>query len=356
MNQNKYLIFAAIIYGMSLYAYSITWIVVPLTIVFCSLYIFHTKQRLSYIYVIISGTILFVFALPLILFLLVNKGIIPEITTNFFSIPKLLSMRSSEISIKNLFLPQSYYNFLNVFLNQNDGLIWNATNQFGMFYKISLPFIIIGAVKIISKTIKSPKKIFNYETFILLGMLSSILTCLLIANLNINKANSLHFFTLILLTIGMKETFVIFKNHLIVPKAVLFSYALFFILFSSFYFGDYNKQISSNFRCGVQAAVEYVKEQDYINICVDSSVFYPQVLFFDQTPNDVFRNTVKYSNYPSAFLNVEEFGNYEFGIDYSNLKDDKVYIAKNDKNTVFISKGYNVVEFENYLVASKNIN
>lgn len=242
INQNKYLIFAAIIYGMSLYAYSITWIVVPLSIVLCSLYIIYTKQKISYKYIIISGIILFIFALPLILFLLVNKGVIPEITTVFFSVPKLLSMRNSEISIKNLFLPQSYYNFFNVFLNQSDGLIWNSTDQFGLFYKISLPFIIIGAVKTISKTVKSiQKRIFAYETFILLGMLSSILTCLLIANLNVNKANSLHFFTLILLTIGIKETFVIFKNHLVVPKAILFSYAVFFIFFSLFYSGFYNK-------------------------------------------------------------------------------------------------------------------
>lgn len=354
INQNKYFIFAAIIYGISLYSYSITWVVVPLTIVVCGLYIIFTKQRLSFTYIIISGIILFVFAIPLILFLLVNKGIISEISTVYFSIPKLLFMRSSEISINNLFLPQSYYNFFNVFLNQSDGLIWNSTDKFGLFYKISSPFIIIGAIKIITTTVKSTqKRVFTYEAFIVLGMLSSILTCLLIANLNVNKSNSLHFFTLILLTVGIKETFVIFKNYLIVPKAIVCIYALFFIFFSSFYFGSYNEQISNSFRYGVQDAVKYVKNHNYDNICVDSSIYYPQILFYDQTPNDVFKKTVKYSNYPSAFLNVKEFGNYKFGIDYYNLEDDKVYITSNDKKDVFISNGYNVVEFKNYLVASK---
>lgn len=57
--KNKYWIVSAIIYGLSLYSYSITWIVVPLTILVCSIYLFINKQKISLRYVLISGIILF---------------------------------------------------------------------------------------------------------------------------------------------------------------------------------------------------------------------------------------------------------------------------------------------------------
>lgn len=355
ITDNKYFIFSAIIYGISLYSYSITWIVVPLTILACGLYIIFAKQQVDLRYILPSAAILYVFALPLILFLFVNKGLIPEITTKFFSVPKLLSMRSSEISIDNFFLPQSYYNLFKILLNQNDGLIWNSTADFGMFYKISTPFIIVGAVKITTTAVKNIRaKIFSYQVIVLIGMMCSVLSCLLIENLNINKSNSLHFYTLILLTIGVKEILFVFKRHSVVAKAIVCSYAISFMFFSSFYFSNYNEQISQRFRYGLEDAIQYVKAHDFEDIYVDSSIYYPQVLFFDQTPNDIYRNTVECSNYPSAFLDVEKFGKYIFGIDYDCLEPDKVYIIKKDKKQNFIEEGYRIVSFENYAVAYKS--
>lgn len=264
-------------------------------------------------------------------------------------------MRSSEISISNLFSPQSYNNLLNIFVNQSDGLIWNTIDKFGMFYKMSLPFIVIGGVKILSITVKSiQERVFDNKVFIFLGMMSSLVTCLLVANLNVNKSNSLHFFTLILLTLGIKEIFVIFKDHLIIRQSILCGYILSFALFFLFYFGGYNGQISSTFRYGLQGAVEYVKENNLNNICVDKSAYYPQILFYDETPTDVFIDTVKYSNYPSAFLDVESFGKYKFGIDYNNLQAGETYIAKYDTENIFIDSNYKVVNFGEYLVAFKS--
>lgn len=354
ISQNKYWIFSAIAYGLALYSYSITWIVIPLTILACSLYIIIYGQKISVKYTLTSVIVLFLFALPLFLFLLVNTGLISEISTPFFSIPKLLKMRSSEISINNLLLPKSYYNLFNILINQQDGLDWNSTYEFGLFYKISLPFIILGAVKItVTSLHKIKAKEFCFEVIILLGMICSIFTCLLIENLNVNKANSLHFFTLILLTIGIKEIFILLQKHIIIPKAILLSYAISFMFFFSFYLSDYNNSVSYSFRSGLESAVQYAKQKQS-DICLDSSIYYPQILFYDQTPTDVFLDTVKYSNYPSAFLNAEKFNNFEFGINLENLNSEKVYIIKNNMEDIFLKQGYKIESFENYSVAYMN--
>lgn len=285
--------------------------------------------------------------------MLVNTGFISEISNSFISIPELSKIRLSEISISNLFLPKTYYNLFNILINQHDGLIWNSIFDFGLFYKISLPFIILGAVKITSVALCQIKlKKFCIEVIFLLGMSCSLFTCLLIENLNVNKANSLHFYTLIMLTIGIKEAFSIFKKYIIIKKTILFSYAAAFIFFFSFYLSDYNNQISYDFRSGLEDAVQFAK-QIPSDICLDSSIYYSQILFYDQTPTDVFLNTVEYSNYPSAFLHVKKFSNYEFGIDSENLDPEKVYIITNDMEYVFLKADFKTETFENYSVAYK---
>lgn len=349
---NKYWLLSAVMYGISLYSYSITWIVVPLTVFFCGIYLIYTKQKISVPYVLFSGAILFLFALPFILFMLVNKGIIPEISTSFFSVPKMLVMRSSEVSPKKLLSPEAYYNFLKIFINQSDEFLWSSTVDFGLFYKFSLPFIVLGVVKAASTAFeKIKKRVFCFEGLILLGMFCSVVTCIMLTNLTVNKANSCHFYTLMFLTLGIKEVFAIFKKYSIVPKAVVCGYALMFVFFSSFYFSGYNKQISYDFRNGLGEAVEFVKEQEYPSVCLDKSIYFSQVLFYDQTPTDLFLDTVEYYDYPAEFVSVKCFGRYEYPQDYEKLDADKAYIIRNETAELFSSKGYEIKNFENYSVA-----
>ncbi|MBE6670808.1 MAG: glycosyltransferase family 39 protein [Ruminococcaceae bacterium] len=354
-DNSKFFVLSAVFYGIALYSYAITWVIVPLTIFLCGYYLLIIDRKIQIKYVLIACFVLLLFAAPLILFLLVNKNIIPEIVTPFLSVPKMLEMRAAEISLKNLISPNAYYNFFNIFINQTDNLIWNSTDQFGMFYKISLPFIFIGIAVLVTKAIKSIKdKCFSYDMFVLLAAISSFLGCVAISNLNINKSNSFHFYTLIFLCVGINQTVKLFSNPNLVKKAIVCAYTVMFVFFCSFYFGNYQNTIASDFRYGVGEAIEYAKEQQFELVYVDSSVYHSQVLFFDQTPNDVYRSTVKYNNYPSAYLNAKEFSNYVFTSNYSVLDKTGAYIIRSDMANTFESNGYNVKYFDNYAVAVYN--
>lgn len=355
LENNRYWILSAVMYGLSLYSYAITWFIVPVTILFNGIYLSVSKQKVSFQYVMRSFMILCLFALPLILFVFVNYGFLPEISTRYLSIPKLLSMRDAEISMGNLFSASSYNNFFNVFIKQDDGMLWNSTADFGLYYKWSLPFLLLGGVKLSMVAWKKVRrKIFCCETMILFGILWSVVVCLLISNLNVNKANSLHFYMLILLTIGIREIFMLCKRHAIIPKTLLCCYAVSFAFFLSFYFSSYNKQISYLFRAGTEDAVAYVKEQEFSDVCVDSEIYYPQILFFDQTPQPVFADTVKYANYPSAHVHVEKFGRYSFGIDYDDLNSHEAYIIKQEQCDLFADAGFETVRFDHFSVAYRS--
>ena len=151
ITKNGYFIFSAIFFGISLYAYSINWITVPLILIVFGIYILKIAPKIKIRFIIISCFILLIFALPHILFLLINANIIPEITTSFISIPKMIFLRSNELSILNIFNPHSWINLFRILFLQNDTIDNNALPYFGIFYHISTPFFIIGLIALIKQ-------------------------------------------------------------------------------------------------------------------------------------------------------------------------------------------------------------
>lgn len=117
------------------------------------------------------------------------------------------------------------------------------------------------------------------------------------------------------------------------------------------YFTGYNHQISEVFRSGVGEAVTFIQERDFSQVTVDRSIYYPQILFYDQTPHRVYRETVEYGNYPAAFLEVEGFGRYVFGIDYGALEEGCAYLVPVEQRAAFAGDGWQTRQFEGYLVA-----
>ena len=83
LKNNRYWILSAMMYGAALYSYSITWAVVPTTVLLLGIYVMFSKQKISWRATVLSAFVLFVMALPLMLFVLVNNGFIPEIRTEF---------------------------------------------------------------------------------------------------------------------------------------------------------------------------------------------------------------------------------------------------------------------------------
>lgn len=352
VKKNVYFIFSAICYGLALYAYAITWAVVPLMVAGSCLYLLWSKTKFSRKYAISFILILFVMALPLILFMLVNNGVIPEIKTDFISVPKMLVMRDSEIKFSNLFNGEHYYNLMNLLIKQNDGLEHNST-EFGLFYRFSVPFIFVGMGVLLLNFLRNlRKKTYHAETFLLIALVSALAVSLMLEGMNINRVNAVHIPLLICITLGLSAIFDYFKNTKTLVRVTAFLYAVALVFFGSFYFTKYNDNIKDNFRSGAGEAVAFVNEQGFEKVNVDSSMYYPQLLFYDQTNTVEFLETVEYNNYPAAFLSAKSFTKYTFGID-ANGNYDAYIIANNDgaKWKFSGANGYTIVEFDEFAVA-----
>ena len=92
---------AGISLGLTLYTYALTFLILPLFLLFTLIYLFSIR-RLKVKNLFALGVPVFFLALPLMLMLAVNNGLLPEIKTGFFTIPKLLYYRGAEFSPANI--------------------------------------------------------------------------------------------------------------------------------------------------------------------------------------------------------------------------------------------------------------
>lgn len=350
IEKGGFLLPAALFYGLSLYAYSITWLTVPLMLICFGSYALLAGKRPGLPWVLGACLILALLALPHILFLMIQQGWISEIRTAFLSIPKMTAMRTGEIAISNLWSADSWKTYLSLLLFQTDGLVWNGITGFGMFYGISTVFLVIGAVCLLRTALADGKaKRCSSAVLVLLGFACCSAVCLLLSGANINKTNSLHFFTAMIIAYGIATTVRLFK-HWSVRSAIIGAYAVFFLLFSSGYFGAFATKIKGEFRAGVGEAVDYIRQQNYESIAVDSSVYHSQILFYDQTPQREFSKTVVYYDPNATYRSAARFGRYTFGVDDQNSDGYDAYLVRADAVKAFDSTKYDCKNFDSYAV------
>lgn len=112
IEDNRYYLLSACMYGLSLYCYATIWEMLPFVLLAQVLYLAWKKKLRINGYTIGFVLIMAIMALPLILFLLINAGVMEEIRTPLFSIPKLVQMRSSEISLDHM--KENFYNLCQI--------------------------------------------------------------------------------------------------------------------------------------------------------------------------------------------------------------------------------------------------
>ena len=176
-----YFLLSAVCFGLCLYAYALMWLVVPLFVGFLLLYALLSKA------VRISGwlfgfvLLLALFALPLVLLVLVNLGVLPEVRTVWLSIPRMFGWRGGEFSLKNLIRPEAYLELGKLLFLQTDGAMRNAFYGFGLYYLFSTPIILLGLITSVQRAIHSIRiRRFSPDLLVLGWLVAASLVALLL--------------------------------------------------------------------------------------------------------------------------------------------------------------------------------
>jgi len=281
-----------LMYGLCLYCYALMWIVVPLILVMSLSYSFIRgeikKQALGWY--LAGGIILLVLAVPLILFVLINKDLLPEIRTAYFSIPHLISGRMDEVSLANI--PENIHKTLYMFFIQADSDIFHASPRYGFYHHISIVFFPIGFIACCVQTYKRKK-----SAYILFHFLASVPIGILV-NIAVQRINGIHIPILALTALGIdvfSEWFKTRKQQVL--SVIIAVYCLFFIRFEYHYFTDYGDDLTIVFQDGLEDGIRRAKElAGDDTIYVSDAIYYSRILFYDKFDPKEFQKTKEWGN------------------------------------------------------------
>lgn len=265
-NKYRYYIFAALFFAGALYCYAIAYLIIPMFLLITMIYLWRTK-RLVWSKFVLLGIIIFVLAIPLFLFLAVQNGLIDEIKTVYFSVPRLPMYRSGEITISNL--PNNLYMLKNFLMY--DWLAYTALPEFGTVYYITIPLVLYGICLSISSTVKSIKKQeYVSQSLILFMFLCIFIIVMILDSPTISRAGSIYFPFVVFAVIAVKDLYHRWKG--IVPILIAI-YMILFIAFCTFYFTVYPVKYSGQLNFGQCYLGEAIDHYDDIYDMDNSPVY-----------------------------------------------------------------------------------
>lgn len=332
---------AALVYGLSLYAYSAIWPVMPALLLLLGLYLRPKRDRRLWL----SLAILAALALPLLAFLAVNLGWIGEFSLGPFSVPKLVRMRASEISLRAV--PENARNLLHILLTRSDGLIWNTPERGGLFYPLFLPLALIGLAALCVRFARSLwARRFDPAGALLIWTLLGLCQSLLIS-VNANRMNFLLLPLVLCEALGASTLLRVLKKRETAALLVVAGIWIgMFVPFALYYFTDYDRRVRGEFTWGVEQAIPAALAHEG-TVYVTKALSYPKLLLFSETPPRDFAGSVTYEAYPAYYLSPRSFTRFRFYDDAAMPKDENgVYIlwAGTDASP-WLARGFSMEQY-----------
>ena len=338
--------------ALSLYAYGTAYFFVPLFALGTAILLLYSKvlRPRALVWNVVGFAAL---ALPILLFIIINRYAMQAIATPLFTIPKLTTPRVEEIS--SVFggrLWQAAADNLSAFSklmwSGSDGLLWNSISPYGYAYPLALPFALLGMIVLLHSWWTSRRERESAgKGAVLLWFLVAVLMAL-ITTVNINRINIIFYPFIMLVSTGFVWLAGRVKGAAILAAA---GFAVMFIFFSNAYFRDFPERIGSAFYESLGEAVQYASEHSTGEVYLTNQVNMPYifVLFYEQINPHDFLKSVQYANPGEAFQRVSSFGRYRFD-DLNSVPANAAYIYANTAAPPAASSGSSVKRFANYSV------
>lgn len=358
LEKEKYLLLSAFFYGLSLYCYAVIWPVLPIILFLQITYGIYIKKLHFNKNAVFSTLILFLFALPLMLFLLINKEYLPSFLSKYFSIYKMSSIRDGEMASSWSEIIANFKRFFLFFKNQKGEMPYDIIEPYGIFYHIGMVFLIIGAVIFFSHLFKCLKKRELHGEFLIVAWLFGGILLGGLIPASLHKINCIYLPLIMIEAYGMTALHNRLKKKN-VGKGTIFCYSniiLFLLCFSSFeiaYYTDYKELVAAYNQEDMDDAIEFAMEKAQEKngqVAVNDAIKYPKVLFYTKTTALEYQSSLVYSDYipaPSQFT-VRGITFY-FGFQMDQLSSDTVYIVYETEVESFSE--FQLTPFGHYYVA-----
>ncbi|WP_238656136.1 glycosyltransferase family 39 protein [Paenibacillus piscarius] len=338
--------------ALSLYAYGTAYFFVPLFALGTAVLLLYSK--VLRVRTLVWNALLFAaMALPILLFIVINRYAMKDITTPLFTIPKLTMPRVEEIS--SVFggrlwqaAADNFSAFAKLMASGSDGLPWNSISPYGYAYPLALPFALLGLIVVLYSwwTERRERESAGQGALLLWFLLAVLLAG--ITTVNINRINIIFYPLIMLVSAGFIWIARRMKWAGILAAAV---FGVMFVLFANSYFREFPDRIAPAFYDSFGEAVQYASDHSSGEVYLTNQVNMPYiyVLFYDQINPHDFRKSVVYANPGEAFQRVASFGRYRFK-DLGTVPAGAAYVYPNDAGLPAAETGYTVKRFSGYSV------
>lgn len=348
----------AFFFGLTLYSYALTWVVVPVLLLVCIL-VYRRKTEWN-IRLLGAGALLFVMALPLLLFLAVNFGLLPEIRTGVISIPKLPQMRTGEMSLSPGILKKRFLWLVAMLAAQHDDIWWISDATVGSYYYCSAPFILLGMAyqaKSVADCIRKKREM-PLHLAIGIWFLTAFAFGCVVENAKFYKVNAIHIPMIFYTALGIWTFWKVVERYgrkqFVKRAAVVAVTGLYAAGFVFFVWGqcnikeDYSKYgnyLASHIHWyHYEKAIDRAEELTEGKVSV-SGLNYINLMLYKKISPQEYLATVEYEGDDLAFRTVKAIDRYHFNEppkDADDPTDDTVYIFTYDKEELFEKLGYKI--------------
>lgn len=148
-------VLTGVLFGIVLYTYIIAALVVAVFFIFFGLYyLFYKKEHrpLRFLQLFFLAAPLCVMAVPLILVVCVNYFGLEPIVTPFFSVPRMITNRTGEVTFSLSALPGKLRGLLHTLTS--DGM-YGSSEKYFTLYPWSIPFVLAGSFHTLWRSVQS---------------------------------------------------------------------------------------------------------------------------------------------------------------------------------------------------------
>lgn len=346
LDRHPFLYLAAALAALCLYAYGTAYLVIPLFCVAATVFM-RMKAKIPWEYVLVSGGVFVIAALPILLFILTNLFHWGDIQIYGLTAPEMTGVTRMATATGSHSLWDSLCNFFNNVVLQEDGTISGQIAGYGAIYLISLPFAAVGCLALFRMRKTGDGRLF---WLLAVWLLAACLLFFVYADTNFNRVNIL-FPALILLTALGLDSLCGDARRI---AAVGCCYLLLFTGFTANYFGPYRPTISrvffASFGDAIQAAEEAAGPDDTVYVAARVNMPYIFALFYTRTPPDEYLETVEIEDMEVEFQQVSSFGHFVFDTDALSQPRPGIYIIDNGDFSDYEEDCRIIASFENYTV------
>jgi len=341
-----------VLLALCLYVYGPTYFVVPL-FVFATAGFLFIKKVIPRKVLFIGLALFCFFAIPILLFIIINAFQLNEIHLGMITIPRVIG--SPRIIEMTGFLRGGtgnawyYYDLLTtakILFLQTDVYIYNIIPPFGYLFPGAILFSLFGTFLVAEKFLK--QKLFGLWAFgawLTFAFLVAIVEPPVVYRINII------FIPLILCAAAALDWIIRDKRFLAIP--VILGLMAYTVLFWRNYTGqDFHNSVGWGFNDGLIPAIQSVMKYPNLPVCItnemDMPYIYVQLVDF-RNPKE-YLASIEYYKAIAKYRYVIKMDRYSFGIQNCDLNMDTIYILKNDQQLPIDESYFTTSDYSDYVV------